>query len=122
MAAKHLLPGYGGKYTSETLNESSTTGADTIDLSRCAQFMAQVIYVSGTPAGTLTMTNSVDGTNFVPLGSAIDVSTVTSTTSAISRYDVTDGPFGVIRIDATSMTGTGAVTVQIVGWPVQAYN
>ena len=117
MAAILVLPGYGGKYTSETFDSSSTTGADTIDLSRFAQFLVGITHVSGTPAGSVIMNNSGDGTTFAPLGVAIDVATNGTT----SRFDVTDGPFGLCRIDATAISA-GTLKVVIVGFPVQPIN
>lgn len=111
MASRLLLPGIGGVYTSETF-AATATGADTLDCSRCAQLM---IIETGTGQATIQpqTSDSVSGP-WQSLGSAI---TVTSNGS-VTRYDVTDGPFGVLRLSVTIIAGSvGAV--RIVGYEMQ---
>jgi hypothetical protein len=110
MAAKLLLPGLGGKYQSEVFGTSSTTGADTIDMSRCSSFAVQIFHFGGTGGGTVQITHSLDGSTFANLGSTIDCTTSGTT----SRFDSSDGPFGILRIDGTSVTDS--VYCLIVGY------
>lgn len=114
MAAKLLLPGYGGKYTSESFS-STVAGVDTLDCSRCAQILVQIVHDSGTPAGTMQLTQTVDGTHFANLGSAIDV----ATDGTYLIGDVTSGPYGIIQLSAA--ISSGAVHVEIVGFPIQEH-
>lgn len=117
MAAKLLLPGMGGKYTSENLTDTDTVAADTIDCSRCASVAIQTIAVSGSPAGTIQMEQSFDGTNWVTYGSTLDVSA-----NNVGRFDITDGPIGLLRINPTGITPGGVSKFIIVGWPVMETN
>ncbi len=115
MAAKLLLPGYGGMYTSEAFTSDNTAGVDTIDLSRCNSFMTQVIHGSTAPtAGNIQLEGSTNLTNWANLGTTNAV----ATNGGMVRYDITDGPFGVIRIKPASID-TGSVTVNIVGYEAQ---
>lgn len=112
MAAKLLLPGFGGSYVSEVIT-GTTVGfiaADTIDVSRCGFFAVQL--GSGQGSGTIQMQQSFDGQHWANYGSAI---TLTSN-SAITLFDPTDGPFGAQRITTTLTAGTCQVT--ITGFPL----
>ena len=109
MAAKSLLPGHGGAYTSEDFISTSAVGADTLDLSLCHSFAVQISSITS-PAGDIQIEQTFNGSDWASYGSAIAV-----TDGTISRFDETDGPFGTIRINATGITA-GAVTVTIVGF------
>lgn len=113
MAAKNILPGAGHVYTSEDFISTSTVGADTLDLSHCKSFMVQIFHVSGTPAGDVIMTNTTSPSLglYADLGNAIDV----SVNGTISRFDESDGPFGICRIDATGITD-GSIYLKVVGF------
>ena len=117
MAAKLLLPGFGGMYTSETFDNNNTLGIDTIDCSHCAQLALQVHKVSAAMpgAGTFQLTQSFDGTTFANLGTTL----ATTTDGAVLLYDVTDGPFGVIKIKPASIDTAGTVNATLTGWPIQ---
>jgi len=113
MAAKLLLPGLGGIYTSESFT-STTTGADTIDMSRCDSF---AVVCAGTGGGSIQVEQSFDMTTWASLGSAI---TLTST-GPTTLFDASDGPFGVIRLSPTVTAGT-IQPIKIVGYPSQITN
>lgn len=113
MAAKLLLPGIGGTYTSESFT-STTTGADTIDMSRCASF---AVIAAGTGAGSIQLQQSFDMTTWSNFGSAI---TLTST-GPTTLFEETDGPFGVLRFSITYTAGT-IQPIKLVGYPVQITN
>lgn len=108
MAAILLLPGQGGKYTSETFSAISlnSVGADTIDMSRCSAFSVQLSSTTSNPAVQLQWSH--DLTNWVNLGSIVTSGTL---------FDLTDGPFGAIRIGSAT-TAVTAFTVSIIGYPI----
>ena len=119
MAAKLILPGFGGAYTTESWTFSAgistgSVGTDVLDLSHCAQFMVQ-INSSGT--GSIQIEQALAGTGgvFSSLGSSISVLTA----GTVSRFDVTDGPFGVIRVNYGSISAGTGISATIVGWPIQ---
>lgn len=119
MAAKVIEPGFGGRYTSEsmTLTTVAANGADTIDCSRCASLALQISARNLVGAtGTLQLQQSFDGTNFANLGGTLSIATL----GAVLLFDPTDGPFGLIRIQAIS-TGTNGstVTATLIGFPLQ---
>lgn len=109
MAKRVLLPGWPG-YTSEQFS-STTTGVDTIDASQCAQIAVQIHKVSGTPTGNIQLVESY-GAGSANLGSAISV----ATDGTITKFPITNGPFGQLSLSST-VTG-GVVTVTIVGFPL----
>lgn len=113
MAAKLLLPGLGGKYTSESF-AATATGADTIDMSRCASF---AVVCAGTGGGSVQLQQSFDMTTWSNFGSAI---TITST-GPTTLFEETDGPFGVLRLSVTVTAGT-IQPIVIAGFPVQTTN
>ena len=112
MADKLLLPGYGGLYTSESFTSSSTTGADTIDCSRCRQVAVQVSS-TGSPGGNFDIQQTFNGSDW-----AAFVSNVAVTDGTVSLIDEADGPFGKIRLDMTDVTsGTDeTLVVTLVGF------
>lgn len=115
MSAKHLLPGFGGAYTSETLDHTSTTGADTIDCSLCDRIAIQV-NSTGSPTGSVDIEQTFDGTDWTKLVSNLSVADGTST-----LLDETDAPFGLLRINATSTIVAGTsetVLITITGWGI----
>lgn len=112
MAAKLLLPGLGGAYTSESFT-STVTGADTVDASRCGQLALQI---TGTAA-----TGSIDlEQSFVSGKWSVLVDNFSVTDAAVVLVPDTQGPFGVLRLNA-AVTG-GTCTVTIVGYPMQVVN
>src|SRR3990167_3766273 len=111
MSATSLQPGAGGEYTSESFSASSTSSADTIDCSNCQGITVQVSS-TGSPGGDIQLEETVNGSDWANLGSAIAV-----TDGTISRFESGDGPIGIIRINPAGITaGTAeAVTVTIKG-------
>ena len=110
MAAKHLLPGHGGKYTSETFTASSGVGADTIDCTHCGSLAIQVSS-SGSPGGNIDIRHSFNLDDYADLFLNIAV-----TDGTVLLADAAAGPFGILQIDATDVSA-GSVTVTIVGYP-----
>lgn len=108
MAAKNLLPGFGGKYTSEAI-AGGANGADVIDASKAATLAFQVTQKSG-DSTTITVQQSLDGTNWATL------TTFSSTLGTYKPLAITAGPFGLIRLAANGTTGTN--TIVLVGWPL----
>jgi hypothetical protein len=113
MAAILLLPGFGGKYTSENFTSASTTGADTIDTSHVGQLLIQVRKVTGTPNGTVQLQNSNDNVSWANYGNALNV----ATDGTVTRVDLTAGPPGLLRFNCSIAAGT--VYFTIVGFPIQ---
>lgn len=109
MAAKSLLPDLAGIYTSETLTASTTIGADTLDCSQMEGLAITVI--PATVTGTIDIQESFDGTNWTVMSGADNM--VLSAT-ATTKFDITDGPFGLLRIDATDIT-VGTCVIEIIG-------
>ena len=107
MAAKLLLPGFGGKYTSETFTATDTTGADTIDVSGCDSWSIQV--TASSPVGTMDVQQTFDGTNWAVLDNDSPL-----TNGTIILHGPDEGPYGRIRIDATDLT-SGTFSVQLTG-------
>ena len=107
MAATHIMSGYGGQYTSESLQ--GAIGADTIDLSGIDKLFVGVKAASGTPAGTFQMEQTTDGLTWAALGEAIAVDSV------LSRFPMTTGPFGLCRINGTNVA-TAPVIVTLTGF------
>lgn len=112
MSAILLQPGFGGRYTSETFVSTDTTALDTIDCSHCATLVVQVTSDS-TPTGNVDIDQSFDG----GVSWAAFISNMAVTDGTISRKTISDGPFGVLRINPTDITG-GNVTLTIVGFPI----
>lgn len=99
-----LLPGFGGAIT---VSLSNTQTSARIDLSMVGMFAAVLTSEVGTNSTQLQQ--SFDGTNWANLGSALAAAGDTG------KYDITDGPFGFIRV---VQTGSGSGVVTIVGWPI----
>ena len=112
MASKLLLPGFGGQYTSETFSGVSllSTGADTIDCSKCAQLAVGIITGGSATGVSILLQHTVDGTGWQTLGSAI-------TANSVTLLDITDGPFLRVRIRGSITAGT--VYVTLTGFPMQ---
>lgn len=114
MAARVLLPGFGGQYTSETFSAVSTNsiGSDTLDCSHVESLALQIQKGGGTGAGTLTIQETFDHLSYVTRAA------LSLTTDGVVTYlDTTDKPFGKMRISATVTAGTGGVT--FTGFPTQ---
>lgn len=111
MSAILLQPGFGGKYTSETFAATDTAGLDTIDCSRCAQLAFQV--TSSGATGNIDIEQTFDGVNWVSF-----IADLAITNGTVALKDITDGPFGVLRINPTDLTA-GTCSVVIVGYPAQ---
>lgn len=110
MANWLLLPGFGGKYTSPSYDLNSTVDDETIDCSRCASLAVQVIHDSGTPAGTVQLEQSLDGSHWASFGDTINV----ASNGQMARIAIDDAPIGVIRINPASISA-GAVHFILVG-------
>ena len=112
MAAKLILPGFGGTYTSAVITAltASTAGDDTFDLSRCARFA--VALGAGQGSGTVQLQQTFNGgTTWSSFSTAITVASVGPTT----LFEESDGPFGLMRFTTSLTAGTCQVT--IVGVP-----
>lgn len=113
MAAKLILPGLGGQYTSESF-AATATGADTLDMSHCAGFAVEG--GTGNGAGSVQVQQSFDMVTFANLGTAI---TVTSN-GPVTLFNQSAGPFGVIRLSVTVTAGT-VKAMTITGLPLQNF-
>lgn len=113
MAAKLLLPGLGGRYTSETFSGLSinSTGTDTLDCSKCGQ-LAIDINSNNSVGLSFQMQQSFAGSGgpWGNFGSALSGGTT-------NVFDLTDGPFGLMRIIASVTSGTASLG--ITGFPIQ---
>jgi hypothetical protein len=113
MSAILLIPGPGGKYTSEAIS-SATTGADTLGCTRCSGLDVQQILVGASSlGGNFQLEETVDGTNYVILGSTVNIAD-----HQITKYEAASRPFGRIRINAANVTGldsTHTLQLQILG-------
>lgn len=111
MASLLLLPGFGNAYTSTSFIalSSNSVGTDTLDMSRCSSFAVQL---GGTASGTgVQLQQTFDlsqGGNWANFGSII---------TNVGLFDITDGPFGVIRLGSVSTIN--ATSVRVVGFPTQ---
>ncbi len=110
MGAKNILPGFGGQYTSETFTSSDTIGADTLDLSKAHSWSVQLTS-AGSPAGTIDIQQSFDGTNW-----AVLLDNMATTNGQTALFDPGDGPFGLIRFDVTDIT-QGTVIARVTAFP-----
>lgn len=117
MAAVLLIPGRGGRYSSESFT-STAIAADTIDVSHCDHFLFQVLSTAGV-AGTFAIEESDDGVSWTPLPSA---SAVPATNNVLYTSSATLGSvFALIRINPALLTGldaTHTLTVHILGGAV----
>jgi hypothetical protein len=128
MATELLLPGMGGRATQTvavTENEAASY-SEPLDLSRCAQFAVQVTQFNSEAELTLQVQQSFDNTNWANLGIAIVV-----VEGDVFRFDVTDGPFGLIRYELTSEVSDASsssshdadnVVLTTTGYPMQGSN
>ncbi len=116
MANQVLLPGYGGMFTSADVGSTSTyvqtQGTDlTIDLSMVDRFAIQITSTTASPTGTIQLEQSFNkGLSYSNLGSSINVAT-----DVVTLFDLTAGPFGQIKINATGIL-SGSVNCSIVGY------
>lgn len=116
MGARLLLPGYGGKFETPTLDSTSDEEtSDTLDVSRCASFAVQVEEVS-TASGTIFLEHSFDGENWAPFGTAIDA----GDDAKVYLYGIDKGPFGRIRFNPSIVSGSAKVSVVGYQLPVGA--
>lgn len=113
MAAKLLLPGFGGAYTSESFT-TTAVGADTIDASRCGRLAIQIAGTAAT--GSIDLQQSFIGVS--KWSTIVPTMSVTDATAVLIPDDL--GPFGVLRLNS-NVTG-GTCTVTIVGFPYQGEN
>lgn len=110
MAAILVLPGFGGAYTSEAFPAVTvdSVGGDVLDLTRLDRFAVSVNSTLSEGAGFQYQT-SIDGSTWTNLGSRVTSNTV--------YYDSADGPFGLLRVGAASVS-SGSARAYVVGWPV----
>lgn len=108
MAARLLLPGYGGRYTTETFDSNSAVGADTLDCSHLDSLGIQVD--SSGIAGTVDIEQTFNGTDW-----AVLVDNMVCADGTATRLDTTDGPFGLLRVNATDIT-SGTASLAFVGF------
>jgi hypothetical protein len=106
MAAKLLLPGFGGR-TTITLSDTDTS--DTYDMSLCESFAAVLTDETGT--SSVQPEQSFDGANWATLGSAL------ASEGNTLKQDHTDGPHGLIRF---VQTGSGSAVITLVGFPLSS--
>ncbi len=109
MATYLLLPGFGGSVLEHI---PPLSYSNVYDLSRCAQFAVQISAKSGTVV--VQVQQSFDrGVTWANFGSSI------SNVGQNIKFDVTDLPFGLIRVNQSAAVEDADVT--IVGWPLQVY-
>lgn len=103
MSAILILPGMGGAYTSETFGVSiNSVGADTFDLSRCAQFAVQLESTGTQGDGFQLQQTFNDGATWANFGSPV---------TGTSLFDESDGPFGLMRFSVAISAGSSIATV-----------
>jgi hypothetical protein len=137
----HLLPGFGGKITVTIATDDAVAEvfSDVIDCSRAAQMVIAARSQTGGGAFSLQVYQSFDTVNFIALGAPI------TAINAPVKFDVTDGPHGLIKFgltfddsdsasdldssssldsseDPTQEVLSTEVTVEVIGWPVQMVN
>ena len=107
MAAILILPGIGGIYTTPTFTAAmeNSVGADTFDLSRCSQFVVQIQSTGSQGAGTQLEQTFNSGTTWDNFGSRMTATTL---------YDESDGPFGVMRFGAITISA-GSSILSVIG-------
>ncbi len=111
MANLLLLPGFGDAYTSTNFIALSynSVGTDTLDMSRVSSFAVQLsTTASGTGVQIQQTFDMSQGGNWVNFGSIV---------TSLTLFDITDGPFGVIRLG--SVSAINITSVKIVGFPTQ---
>lgn len=107
---KTLLPGFGGRVLEHI---PAVSYSNVYDLSLCAQFAVQITAKSGTVV--IQVQQSFDGgVTWANFGSSI------ANLGAIVKFDVTDLPFGLIRVNQSAAIEDADVT--IVGFPLQVVN
>lgn len=110
MAAKLLLPGLGGIYTTTfTGLSTNSVGTDTIDCSKC---FTLAVSMTSTSTGNATSNAVLLQQTFDAGASWVNLNSAISGTSA-GTYPA--GPFGVVRMLGTVNNGT--LTVNLVGFP-----
>lgn len=114
MAAKLLLPGLGGIYTTTfTGISTNSTGSDTIDCSKCFTLAVSMTSTSTGAASSniVQLQQSFDGgTSWINLNTAI-------TAGPVATFPSTNQPFGLVRMLGT--VGNGTLTVSLTGLPIQ---
>lgn len=135
MAGVLLLPGFGGKVTLTLEVEdalASPVESDVIDCSPVAMLSFKVKSQTLGGAFSVQPKQSFDGVNWNDLGSPIIA------TGVFTKYDLTAGPFGLLRFDATfddsdsapSPTSsnpsptwdgpfTSEIVIEVIGWEAQ---
>lgn len=123
MAAKLLLPGFGGQDT-QTLsvveNGSEVFTTDNYDMSRMASFSVQVTSYTGDGVLNLRVQQTFDGTNWVD----INTGAVTIAGTAF-RFPASSQPFGRVRVGAlatNSSNDTDILVLTLTGWPANWSN
>lgn len=101
MSAVLLIPGAGGRYTSENFT-STSTGADTIDCRRCTGLILQVAITGTTAGGTFQLQELLTGSTYADLGSPIVVA------AGITKLEAANRPFGKVIINPANATGQDA--------------
>ncbi len=114
MAAINLLPGMGGQYVSEIFSAVivNSIAADTIDCSKCGMLAVTCTsFGTGTYQLEQSFNPGASPAQWNPFGSSVSV------TSSNTLFDITDGPFGVLRFRMVSLSaGTSRIT--ITGFPI----
>lgn len=101
MSAVLLIPGSGGRYTSENFT-SAAVGADTIDCRRCTGLILQTVITGTTVGGTFQLEEQLTGSDWAPLGSPVVA------VAGITKFEEANRPFGKVRIDTLLATGQDA--------------
>lgn len=109
MANVVLLPGIGGKYTSEAI-AGGGTGADIVDCSKCAGGLIFQVKTKSGNSTTVTVKQGIDGT---PGASLTTFSTTAGTTKQLA---LTTGPFGLIQFSLDGSSGN--VTIEVAGFGI----
>lgn len=104
MAAKSLLPGFGGKYTSEAI-VGGATGLDTIDCSLVGELAFQVTGQAG-DSTTVTVKQSFDGVHF---GAFTTFSSAVGTIKLMQTINA--GPFGILQLSLNGTTGGNTIII-----------
>lgn len=97
-----LVPGRGGRYTSEAFTSAGSVGADVIDVSHCTGVSVQNA-TSGGVGGTYSIEETIDGANWVTISATIAI-----TDKLITRFEAANRPLSVWRINPANVTGLDA--------------
>lgn len=90
-----------------TVASSSSVTSGAFDLGELKEYSAQIVFTGADVVGTLKLTCSVNGTNYVD----VTGSSQAITASAGMVYNITDAQYRFFKVDWTYTSGTGNITI-----------